>query len=146
MFIYKITNHINGKVYVGKTHLSNVKDRWKGHLCSLRKDKHINKHFQAAWNKYGEQSFTFEVIEQFNPEMNFDLNNLEKHWIIELDSANSKKGYNKTLGGDGGKHTEETRKRCPILVGMENLQVLEELRLLKLAKKCLILVKGEKIL
>lgn len=111
-WIYKITNKVNGKVYVGQTVQKNVKYRWKDHTRKLNQNNHPNKHIQASWNKYGEENFVFEVIEEFNPEMNFDLNNLEKFWIKHYDSSNPEKGYNKTLGGDGsGTLTEEAKQK-----------------------------------
>jgi len=101
MSIYKITNRINNKCLIGKT-TQQPELRWYQHLILLRKNKHYNKYFQAAWNKDGEENFTFEVIEKFDPEMNFDLNNLERYWIKHFDSMNSSKGYNLTEGGEGG--------------------------------------------
>jgi len=109
MYIYKITNTVNGKCIIGKTEYSNVDERWIQHKRLLSRNKHYNKHFQASWNKHGESSFAFEVVEKFEPDMNFDLNNLEQYWIKHFDSSNPKRGYNKTLGGDGGKWTEETK-------------------------------------
>lgn len=111
-WIYKIENKANGKIYVGQT-IQSPKVRWQdGHRNHLRKNKHYNDHLQAAWNKYGEDSFTFEVIEQFDPGMNFDLNNLEKYWIKALDAKNPNKGYNMTEGGEGsGSPRLETREK-----------------------------------
>jgi group I intron endonuclease len=100
MFIYKISNTINNKVYVGQTKKV-FHSRMNSHKCLLRNNKHYNKHLQLAWNKYGEASFTFEVIEQLDPEMNFDLSNLERYWIKFYDSMNPEKGYNLTEGGEG---------------------------------------------
>ena len=110
MYIYKITNTLNSKIYVGQS-VGPSLSRVSQHRSDLRNSRHRNKHLQAAWNKYGELAFTFEVIEQFDSEMNFDLNNLERYWIKHFDSMNPSKGYNKTEGGEGGKPSEETKKK-----------------------------------
>jgi len=115
MHIYKITNKINFKVYVGKTECKKAEYRWSGHKSGLKSGIHKNKHLQAAWNKYGEENFTFEVIEQFDPEMNFDLSNLEKYWIEFYGSKNPLFGYNKTAGGEGIINpSEETRQKMSL--------------------------------
>ena len=112
MWIYKITNLVNKKIYVGKTKEESVQKRWNHHISKLRRNKHYNKHLQSAWNKHGEENFTFEVIEKFDPLFYFDIDNLERYWIKELDSMNPENGYNKTIGGDGGStRSEETRKK-----------------------------------
>lgn len=59
--IYKITNKINGRIYVGSAR--RFKERWQSHTSSLRKQKHSNKFLQADFNKCGEEAFVFEVIE-----------------------------------------------------------------------------------
>jgi group I intron endonuclease len=99
-FIYKITNVINGKVYVGQTNERRVQRRWKRHISALKNDAHHNQHLQSSWNKYGEQSFKFEVIEPFDSELNFDIDNLERYWIKHFDSMNPDKGYNLESGGN----------------------------------------------
>lgn len=111
MFIYKITNLVNNKVYIGQTNRKTVEKRWNDHKSALNRNGHGNKHLQSAWNKYGSDSFKFEILEQFQPDMNFDIDNLERYWIKTLDSQNPIKGYNKTGGGEGGKPTEETRAK-----------------------------------
>ena len=63
--IYKIRNVVNGKFYVGST--INQKDRFRNHRRLLRKNRHHCAHLQAAWNKYGEDCFKFEVIEHDIP-------------------------------------------------------------------------------
>ena len=60
--IYKITNTLNGLYYVGST--VNIKKRHYGHFSKLRVNKHANFHLQAAFNKYGESSFRFEIVEE----------------------------------------------------------------------------------
>lgn len=62
--IYKIVNVINGKIYIGSaSSKGGLIKRWNEHKSSLKRNKHSNKHLQSAWNKYGEGSFIFEIIE-----------------------------------------------------------------------------------
>lgn len=107
--IYEIFCMENEKTYIGRS--VNLKIRAQRHFNSLRINKHINKHLQNSFNKYGESSFIFSIIE-YLPRNNRVLNNREKYWIIQFDSKNQ--GFNYTKGGDGilgFKHTEETRKK-----------------------------------
>ena len=60
--IYKITNIKNDKFYIGSTSESFLK-RWNHHINSLRRGTHKNMHLQNAFNKYGEESFRFEILE-----------------------------------------------------------------------------------
>lgn len=101
MWIYKITNIHNGKVYVGKT--SNVKQRWSEH----RRGKHVGA-IQNAFKKYGAESFVFDVLED-NIKTDEDLSRLEIYWIARLGSHGSLNGYNMTLGGEGTRFSEEMR-------------------------------------
>lgn len=75
--IYKITNLISGRVYVGQTKEGFQKRYWF-HRWSLRNNKHSNKHLQNSWNKYGEDNFIFEVIEVVDK---CDIDEREKYWI-----------------------------------------------------------------
>lgn len=59
--IYKIRNVVNQKFYVGST--INMKERTRTHRNRLRGNRHHSSHLQAAWNKYGEECFVFEVVE-----------------------------------------------------------------------------------
>lgn len=105
--IYSITNKINNKRYIGKTKF--LKIRFYDHLRHLRKNRHVNNHLQRAWKKYQEQNFAFEIIEYIDNEE--CLNEREIYWIAYFKSHNSDYGYNKTLGGDGGNASEETRRK-----------------------------------
>lgn len=92
-YIYKITNKINGKIYVGMTYRT-VQERWKEHLNDCKRRRNENRPLYNAINKYGAENFVIEVIEETEkPEER------EKYWIEELGSF--KYGYNATLGGDG---------------------------------------------
>jgi len=58
--IYKITNKINNKIYIGSS--NNFRNRWKNHTNSLNRNVHENDHLQKAWNKYGKDNFEFNII------------------------------------------------------------------------------------
>jgi group I intron endonuclease len=77
--IYKIRNVTNQKFYVGSS--NDTKDRFRKHRNLLRKNKHHCKHLQAAWNKYGEECFRFEVIEDIVEEGG--LFEAENAWLQE---------------------------------------------------------------
>lgn len=94
--IYKFTNQLNNKVYVGQTTLS-MERRLKKHLAQLD-DK---TYFHRALAKYGIQNFSIEILEDNIP-LN-ELDNREKYWIKETDAFHtSGKGYNLTRGGQWG--------------------------------------------
>lgn len=100
--IYMIKNVVNGKMYIGQS--KDIKFRWTHHKCDLRCNCHSNKHLQGAWNKYGEDSFEFSVIEETDPD---NLNSRERYWITKYNSVNN--CYNFDYGGDGCfgyKHSE----------------------------------------
>lgn len=94
----------NGKKYIGITSRS-PETRWEN-----GKGYKANKHFSSAINKYGWENFKHKILlEVFSKD---DACDAEKRFIEEFDSANPKKGYNKTLGGESGvKHTDEVKKR-----------------------------------
>lgn len=87
--VYTITNLVNGKSYIGSS--IDINGRWWGHLNGLRKGKHHNMLLQRAWNKYGEDSFEFKVIEVCSSE---ELAVREQFWLDKLEVYNSHKGYN----------------------------------------------------
>lgn len=93
--IYKITNKINGKVYIGQT-IQSLKDRFNRH-CSDYKDNHFNMPIKQAILKYGKENFAIELIEEVEQDK---LNEREVYWISIYDSYN--KGYNCTKGGQNG--------------------------------------------
>lgn len=95
--IYRITNTINGKSYIGKTAM-NFGDRWDSHRALLNAGKHNNTHLQHAWNKYGADAFEFAIIELVDDIA--DLNELEIKYIADYRSRGL--SYNIHDGGDGG--------------------------------------------
>jgi group I intron endonuclease len=88
--VYSIFNKINNKQYVGSASVS-FKRRWGLHRCLLNLGTHGNKHLQSAWTKYGEDSFSFVVLERCPPEKCVAR---EQFWIDKLNAANPLFGYN----------------------------------------------------
>ncbi len=78
--IYKITNIVNGKFYIGSA-IKLIK-RKADHFSKLSLNKHSNIFLQNAYNKYGKESFIFEVIERTNDKN--ELINLEQKWLDKL--------------------------------------------------------------
>ena len=103
--IYSITNKINNKKYIGYS--IDIKRRWATHKRNLKNNKHENDHLQKAYNKYGENAFKYQIVEECTQE---ELKNKEKYWIAFYDSKNN--GYNMSEGGDGILNpTEDVRKK-----------------------------------
>ena len=105
--IYKITNLVNGKVYIGQS--QNIKERWKDHRTDYKRGEVI---LYRAMRKYGIDNFSFEVIEECSVD---ELNEKEIYYIAEYNSyiyAENSNGYNMTIGGDGmrGFHHKEVSK------------------------------------
>lgn len=98
-FIYKITNKINNKLYIGKT-IQTVGRRFTEHK---RDSKTKNTYLYYAMRKYGIDNFYIETIEEVP---NQELNNREKYWISFYKSNYSENGYNLTAGGDGNNQTD----------------------------------------
>lgn len=95
--IYKVTNKINGKIYIGQT-IQSLKDRWYRH-CAKKSlsEAEMNMHIKRAILKYGKENFTIEALEECDSEL---LNEREKFCIDYFDSYHN--GYNSTEGGQGG--------------------------------------------
>ncbi len=87
MIIYKTTNKINGKIYIGQDINNN-----KSYLGS-------GVYLRNAFKKYGRKNFTKEILQKCNTIE--ELNEAEIFWIKTLDSTNKNIGYNLALGGFG---------------------------------------------
>lgn len=106
--IYAIINKINGKQYIGSS--KSVYYRWnQSHRPDLRNNTHGNRHLQSAWKKYGEDNFSFKVIEECDQSI---LLEREEHWIEYHKSWERENGYNFTRIVDGKQVLcEETIKK-----------------------------------
>lgn len=113
MLIYKITNNINNKCYIGKDFRStgNCSERLTDHIYLLKKGTHYNKHLQRSYNFY-KGNFTFSVLQNYFCITKKELGEYEKYYIKLFNSY--KEGYNQTIGGDGfsgNGHSEESKKK-----------------------------------
>lgn len=107
MVIYKITNTLNGKMYIGQTRMGTGM-RWNCHVCdAFRKGRQKALPLYRAFRKYGTSNFTIEVLELCVSLEH--LNTREVFWIKELDSRRN--GYNLTDGGKAYECTPETREK-----------------------------------
>lgn len=95
--IYKYTNKINGKSYIGQT--VNIYLRRMQHENPTGQDKthQYNSEFHKDIRKYGIENFVFEILEECQQQ---ELNNKEIYYINKYHSNIN--GYNKTAGGGGG--------------------------------------------
>jgi group I intron endonuclease len=125
--IYKITNTINGKVYIGQS--IHLKNRMSAHR-SINSESNVG--LKRAYKKYGIENFTFEIIKE-----TYDLDYWEKFYIYWYRSTNPKYGYNISIGGDTcPSKSERTRKKMSKSIkafyaskeGKETLQEISEKR------------------
>ena len=130
-YIYKITNLINGKIYIGQHKHNRLDNSYLGGGVKLRN----------AFKKYGKKNFVKEILEECETwEM---LNEREIYYIALYDSTNPEIGYNLEFGGNQSPANEETRKKLSKALkgkmkGRKMPPVTEETR-----KKLSIALKGK---
>lgn len=97
-YIYKITNTLNQKSYIGQT-ITKLSERFAKHkyLANHPEQQHNVSYIHRAIHKYGIENFTFETVEQIDNSL---LNEREKYWIQYYNTF-VPDGYNLTKGGDG---------------------------------------------
>jgi group I intron endonuclease len=93
-YIYKATNQINGKFYIGRCK-GDIRAREYKHWWYAT-NKGTNMPFPNALRKYGRDNFKWEIVEETREDNNGDR---EVYWIDKLQPS-----YNATLGGDGGRY------------------------------------------
>lgn len=92
--IYSITNILTNKRYIGYS--NNIKRRFNDHKWALRCNKHDNDYLQKAWNKYGENGFIFEILEEC---IENELSVKEDYWCRYYKTHNDLFGYNLQITG-----------------------------------------------
>lgn len=132
--IYKITNKINNKVYIGQS--IDLERRIKDHIRGLNNGYGHNSHIQSSWNKYGELNFKFEVIHI--TDLTEELNVLETYYINKYNSTDPSKGYNFTYGGDNPAVSDLYREEMKVKSRGKNSNLtVEDVRHIKMSLFCL---------
>lgn len=146
-YIYKITNKVNGKIYIGQT-IKTIRARWNQHKRNAKYSldhKEYDHYFARAILKYGPDNFiveTLEIIELETEELLKDeLNRLEIHYIAQYDSM--KKGYNSNPGGKAptGRRNELSPRSKPIIQYDYDGNVLNEFPCLAEAARSLNIIE-----
>lgn len=111
MIIYKITNTVNGKSYIGKT-IYSLERRWYDHCLRARIGSSF--HLHRAIRLYGSEKFNVEILREIrNPK---GLNHAEIFFIKRFDTFRN--GYNMTVGGDGlgynFRHTDASKRKMSL--------------------------------
>lgn len=109
MLIYKITNKINDKIYIGQTTQS-LNNRIHNYKNDVKYSKRSRKIIDAM-KKYGFENFVFEIIYD-NIASKTEMDELERKYIRDFNSCDDNIGYNMDLGGNSiGKHSDETKHK-----------------------------------
>jgi group I intron endonuclease len=113
MIIYKITNCVNGKVYIGQTVQTNPKMRWYSHQADARAGK--KSHLYDSIRKHGVEKFLWEVIDQVTTIE--ELNELEAKWLAHYRTLgevynNREAGGNKTHSAQSIQRMKESQKHA----------------------------------
>lgn len=106
MIIYKITNLINSKVYIGQT-IQSLERRWSRHNWKCTKGRNAMA-ITNALIKYGSENFTIEKIDEAS---NIEELNFKEEFYIEKYDSISPNGYNLRSGGGNKKTSDETKKK-----------------------------------
>ena len=108
--IYKITNIIDNKFYIGSS--IDIERIWYKHKKDLNNNKHHSILLQRSWNKYSEENFVFEIIEECLKEIIVER---EQWYLDQTQCYDSKIGYNIAEFAQssmlGKNHSEETKEK-----------------------------------
>lgn len=127
--IYKYTNLLNGKIYIGRT--INEQNRKATHLYASLRKRDLS-HFHNAIRKYGIENFKYDIIYTVNSNIpnyvNQILNLMEPYYINLYNSRNRNIGYNITKGGEDGSHPMTDELKIKISLSKRGHKMGEEAR------------------
>lgn len=139
-YIYKITNLINHKFYIGQT-AKNIHQRLKRH-CNDALSGRLNTPLAKAIRKYGKENFEISLIDEAQSKSELDIK--EQMWIAKLNAIAD--GYNAATGGEGG-NTYVSKPREELDIIREKLRKTKQGHLNPNAKqiKCKNILSGEEL-
>lgn len=106
--IYAIRNSNNGKLYVGSS--VNLNARRKQHFSDLRCRRHSNQHLQRAFNRYGEEAFFWEVLQELPAS---ELLSAEKSWFESTNCCSPDSGYNMVIHPEAPTRGRKVNRQKP---------------------------------
>jgi hypothetical protein len=99
MGVIKITNNVNGKIFIAS--FPNLKNKWLTIRGQLDMGMHVNSLLQRDWKDMGSKVFAYEVLEQKEADevtdKRWELKQMEKPWLEKLQPYGNR-GYNKQPG------------------------------------------------
>jgi group I intron endonuclease len=118
--VYIIQNKVNNKVYIGAS--KDTYNRLCMHKWRLRVDTHDNVHLQSAFNKYGEENFIFDVLEDCDEKLIYSQ---ENYWCKMLNAHDRKYGYNVDPTAPDGKRavSDETKVKMSASASKRTVRV-----------------------
>lgn len=124
-YIYKITNLVNQKIYIGYTSTT-PQNRFKEHLYLAMKTKSSHTYLYNAIRKYGKDNFMVEELYQ-TTDRDYCLNVMEKYYIQKFKSFDRSIGYNISLGGEGASNPSPFKGMTyEEMYGIEKAQEIKE--------------------
>jgi hypothetical protein len=132
-YIYKITNTVNGKAYVGVTNVLDPTLRFKRHMQAIRRGKGCPLLMEAV-KKYGEDAFKFEILIICFDE---DIYKYENNYIIKHNTL-TPNGYNAVEGGKavkgflGKTHSENTK----MILGKKSKEINKRPEIKEMHRQC----------
>ena len=117
-YIYCYTNNINGHKYVGQTSYPARRKSEHKYAAFTPSSEEYNLLFHKKLRQYGEENFSFGILEEIETNALNLLDSSEIYWIEKLSShIKTGKGYNLTLGGQSlGRHKEITEEKIRLVV------------------------------
>lgn len=113
--VYKITNTVNGKIYIGSAgNSTGFIGRKNYHLYMLRRNTHNNSYLQSSWLTHGEAAFKFEIVEDLTGKTDTEIHEREQWHLTNSGCLDKNLGYNIFTGPTGASMPQEIRDKISV--------------------------------